>query len=188
MNHESHTSSEFSQDLSPDGASRADRALTLMGSQQWNGSARNLRVEDAIAGRTSRSFVMKRRQKMIVAGLLVGLVGSAAIAAAVRELIFVQGVAIDDQGNRVEFSGMAEVENGVGEMKVVGPNGEDMSVMIQRVEGDGKTNLQVEMTAPPAKDGDTGTRTIELRAGQPLPAQPASQPKPVHSGGESKPR
>ncbi len=159
-----------------------DRALTLMGSQQWEGSARNLRVEDAIAGRQHGSIGMKRKNRMIVAGVLVGLIGATAAAFAVRELVQVRGVYIDHNGNRVPFEGVAEIENGMGQMNLTGPNGEDLTVEIQTVDGDSAKQLQVDMNAPASKDGKPGQHTLKLEAGKPQPTMKVEgmkwEPKP----------
>lgn len=145
-----------------------DRALTLMGMQQWDGSGRSPRVEEAIAGQEGRSIGMKRRKKMVVAGVLVGLFGATAIAAmAVRELVYVRGVAVDDQGNRVEFFGTAEVEDGNGRIKIVGPNGEDVAVFVKKVEGQGQQTMQVQMDASSLKPG--GEATLQVQSPAPTP-------------------
>lgn len=136
------------------------RALTLMGSQQWDGSGRNPRVEEAIAGQTLGSSHVKRKSKMIVAGVLVGLVGVTAIAAVYRELVQVRVVGVDADGKRVEFNGVAEMENGVGRMTVKGPNGEDMEVQFEQTDTPGGKNIQVQMEAPA-----NGQATVELKAG-----------------------
>ncbi len=135
------------------------RALTLMGSQVWDGSTRSPRVEEALAGPANGSITVKRKSKVVIAGILVGLVGVTALAAAYREFVQVRVVGVDSNGNRVEFSGVAEVENGVGTMKVKGPNGEDMEVQIQQQDDAGGKSLQVEMQAPA-----NGQATVEVKS------------------------
>lgn len=155
-------------EMGRDAADPVDRALTLMGMQQWSGSGRSPRVEEAIAGHEPRSIGMKRRKKMVVAGLMVGLFGATAIATmAVRELIHVRGVAVDEHGNRVEFSGMAEVEPGGGRMKIVGPDGEDLAVFVKRVEGEGQQTMKVDVDASALKPGGEATLQVQSQGATP---------------------